>query len=397
TSTQTGSVHPDMAAALFAKVSGYLKEQSVDIGSKVKEGQVLAAIDDPEVVKEADRAAAALEQTKSMVVQAAARVKTAAADREAAAAAVQQAQADIERYTSTRKYREKELARYRALYQRNAVQQGVVEEEEEHYESAVAAEHSAQAAVVTAKAKLNSAAAAIEQAKADLAESRANVQVAEAMLAKAKVLVDYTKIIAPYDGVITLRSFWPGDFIRSAAEGNTVPLLNIVKTDKVRVVTYVPDRDVPYTDVGDEAEIRLDALPGEVFKGKVSRFSETEDPQSRTMRTEIDLPNPDGRLREGMYGIATIILQNNSSHLTVPSSAVTSRSEGGKASVYVVRDGKAHLAPITIGADDGIRVEVLTGLEADDAVVLNSGTASDGMAVVVTGPSKVASASSGAH
>jgi HlyD family secretion protein len=166
--------------------------------------------------------------------------------------------------------------------------------------------------------------------------------------------------------------------------------------DKVRVVTYVPDRDVPYTDVGDEAEIRLDALPGEVFKGKVSRFSETEDPQSRTMRTEIDLPNPDGRLREGMYGIATIILQDNSSNLTVPAAAVTGRSESGsKASVYIVRDGKAHKTPVTIGADDGIRVEVLTGLKVDAAVIRDSGMASDGMAVVVTEPSKVALASSG--
>ena len=135
----------------------------------------------------------------------------------------------------------------------------------------------------------------------------------------------------------------------------------------------------------------------EVRKGKVSRFSETENPQSRIMHTEIDRPNPDGRLREAMYGMATIILilEKNSSHLTVPASAVTSRSENGKASVYVVRDGEAHKTPVTIGADDGIRVEVLTGLKADDAVILDSGTVSDGMAVVVTEPSKVALASSG--
>jgi HlyD family secretion protein len=395
TSTQTGSVHPDEWADLFAKVSGFLKEQSVDIGSRVKKGQVLAVIDDPEVVKEADRAAAALEQTKATVATAEARIKAEEANREAAAASVKQAETEIERYAATRRYREKVLARYRGLYQRNAVDLGIVQEEQEHLDSAVANEHAAQAAVLTAKAKLLSADAAVEQAKADLVEAKANVQVAEAMLAKAQVLVAYTKIVAPYDGNITLRTFHTGAFIRSAAEGNTIPLLNIAKTDRVRVVTYVPDRDVPYTDVGDDAEIRLDALPGEVFKSKVSRFSETEDPQSRTMRTEIDLPNPDGRLREGMYGIATIVLQKNSSNLTVPASAVTSRSESGKASVYVVRDGKAHMTPITIGTDDGIRVEVLTGLKADDAVILNSGTASDGMAVVVTEPSKVASASSG--
>src|SRR5262249_14928911 len=150
--------------------------------------------------------------------------------------------------------------------------------------------------------------ARVKKAEADLTEAKANVAVAEAKLDKANVLVGYTTITSPYDGVITNRRFFEGDFIRSAAEGGSVPLLTVAAIDKVRVITQVPDSAVPYTDVGDNAEVTVDALPNEVFKGKVSRFSSSEDPSSRTMHTEIDLPNAKEKLRPGMYGIAKIIL-----------------------------------------------------------------------------------------
>jgi HlyD family secretion protein len=268
-------------------------------------------------------------------------------------------------------------------------------EEQERLNAAVEAERAAEAAVRKARTDLTTAKFRIEQAEAELFEAKAGVRVAEAGRAKANLMVAHTRIISPYDGVVIRRSFHPGDFIRTSDAGNNIPLLTVAQTDKMRVIIYVPDRDIPSLDRGDPTEIKLDALPGLTFRGKVSCFSETEDPQSRTMRTEIDLPNPDGRLREGMYGITAIILQDNSSNLTVPASAVTGRSENGKTSVYVVRDDKAHMTPITIGADDGIRVGVLTGLKADDVVILDSGMASDGMAVIVTEPSKMASASFG--
>jgi multidrug efflux pump subunit AcrA (membrane-fusion protein) len=99
------------------------------------------------------------------------------------------------------------------------------------------------------------------------------------------------------------------------------------------------------------------------------------------MRTEIDLMNPKNRLREGMYGIATIILEDSSQYLTVPTSALAGKSEGGKASVFLVRDGKAHQVPVKIGADDGLRVEIVSGLRPDDSVVLNGGYVADGVHV----------------
>ena len=281
TSTQTGSIHAFEEADLFAKISGYLKTLYVDYGDRVKRGQLLAEIDDPEVVKDAARAEAALNQSKAAVAQAEARVKTALADKKSADAAIEQAKADIDRYTSMKNYRQRVLKRHQELVAKQAIPQEVADEDEEHYEASLSAEKSSRAAELTARAQADSVQAKVDQSRADLAEAHAKVQVDEANLAKERVLVEYTRITSPYDGVVTKRNFFRGAFIRSAAEGNPVPLLTVARTDRVRVFTEVPDRDVPLVDVGDDAEVSLDALGSEVFKGKVSRFAETEDPTSR--------------------------------------------------------------------------------------------------------------------
>ncbi|GAC1473263.1 MAG: efflux RND transporter periplasmic adaptor subunit [Isosphaeraceae bacterium] len=381
TSTQTGSIHAYEEADLFAKVSGYLKVLHVDYGDRVKKGQLLAEIEDPEIIKDADRAAAALLQAKAAVKQAEARVTTAQADKKAADAGVDQAKADIDRYISMKKYRQRVLRRHKDLVAKQAIPQEVADEDEEHYEASVSAERSSRAAEVTARAHAAAAQAKVEQARADLAEAQANVQVDEANLAKARVLVEYTQITSPYEGVITRRNFFRGAFIRSASEGNNVPLLTVARTDRVRVVTEVPDRDVPFTDVGDQAEVTLDALGGEEFKGKVSRFAETEDPTSRTMHTEIDLPNPKNKIRPGMYGIAKIILDASTKSSTLPSSCLVGESRKGKADVFVIKDGEAHKTEIEVGADDGIRVEVVSGLTPQDVVIASTSTVSEGTPV----------------
>jgi RND family efflux transporter MFP subunit len=389
-STQPGSVHWFEAAELFAKISGYLKDQAVDIGMEVKQGDLLAVIDNPEVIEDAARAAATLLQVKAAVTQAEARVRTSEADLKTALALVKKAEADIARYTSTRRYREKELARYKGLLEKQAVPQQIVDEMEEHYESAIAAERSAEAEVFATKAKVTSSEAMIEQAKADLAEANANVAVAESNLSRAKVFVEYTRIVSPYNGIVTFRAFHRGDFIRSAEGGGETPILTVARTDKVRVVTHVPDRDVPYTNVGDKARLTLDALPDEAFEGTVTRFAATEDPQSRTMRTEVDLPNPSDRLREGMYGNLTLTLDDSTRNLTIPTACLAAKSGQG-ASVFVVRDGRVHATQVKTGADDGLRIEIVSGLKAEDEVALNPGQVADGVsAEPVLRPEKVA-------
>lgn len=380
---QIAAVHAFEAAELHAEVSGYLKSQSVDIGDQVKEGDVLAVIAAPDLDKAVEVASSELEHARANVKQAEAKLETAQAQREAAAANVNQAEADVEQFVATRKFREKERIRIRELAVSRAIEQKLVDEQEDRYESAVAAEHAALANVRTKKAELLAAVALVDSAKADLEEAKATVGVKTAALAKARVFVDYTKIVSPYTGVVTMRSFHRGDFIRAATGGGTTtPLLAVARTDPMRVVIMVPDRDVPYTDVGDAAEIRVDALPGQVFHGKVSRFAHSEDPADRTMRTEVDLPNPDNVLREGMYGGATIIVDPPSPRaFTVPASCLFD-PEQGKGMVYVVRDGKLHKTDITYGKDNGIDIEILSGLSADDEVVARyNGAIADGIPV----------------
>jgi len=149
----------------------------------------------------------------------------------------------------------------------------------------------------------------------------------------------------------------------------------------MRVVILVPDLDVPYVKRGDPAMIAIDALPGHPFEGKIARFANAENEQ-KLMRTEVDLPNPDNLLRDGMYGTATLRLEPPSSHLRIPSAALLEQDGQGHGAVYVVRDGKAHHLPIQVDRDDGREVEVVQGLAPDDQVIVRySGTMTEGLAV----------------
>ncbi len=161
-------------------------------------------------------------------------------------------------------------------------------------------------------------------------------------------------------------------------------MLAVARTDKMRVVVHLPDRDVPYLDRGDEAVLRFDAFGQEEFKGKVARYSEYEDSANRTMRTEIDLPNSDGRLREGMYGSVTILLEPPDNKLVIPSSALHKHTEAGSAEIFVVHADRAQRQTIQIRRDNGIRAEVTDGLSEQDQVVVSySGSLEDGEPVIV--------------
>lgn len=368
-SIQPGSVIGFESAQLFAKIAGYLKFQPVDIGSVVKRGQVLAEIDSPELFRDADHAKAAVDQSKAAVAQAEAHVLTAQAEQEAAEATVKQSEAEVDRAAAARSFREKQYQRIKQLFDEKSIDGRLVDEKIDEMEAARAAEHAAQAAVATAKAQVSASKAKVEQAKSDLANAKAQVEVAEATLAKANVFVDYTKIVSPYDGVVTKRNFFLGDFIRSADQGGLVPLLAVNRTDVMRVVVQIPDRDVPYTNVGDPADVEIDALPGKKFVAKVSRIADSEDPETRTMRIEVDLPNKEGLLRQGMYGRVTVHLERSGSLLSVPTSSVVVGNDLTKTAVFVVKNGVAHLTPVILGVDNGVRVEVLQGLQPTDAVV----------------------------
>ena len=368
-------------AALYAKVSGYLVRQAADIGDRVKQGDLLAEVDVPELFKAVDQAQAAVAQAQAKTQQAKAFVSSAEADQLSVAARLQQVEADLPKFTADRTYRQKEFARISDLARNQVVDRKLVDEQQQQVDATTAAERAAEAAIATAKADLAASRAKVEQARADVQAAVADVQAAEADLARARVMADYTRIVSPYDGVITLRSFHDGDFIRSAAEGGTVPVLAVDRTDLIRVVIMVPDLDVPYVDAGDPAEIRFDALRGRSFAGKVARFASSENAQ-KLMRTEVDLPNPDGLLRDGMYGTASLHLEPASKNLTIPSTCLIEQSSAGQGAVYLVVDGKVRRRPVVVVADDGGTAEIADGLKPDDRVIARyNGTIAEGLAV----------------
>jgi RND family efflux transporter MFP subunit len=371
TTHQPGTVQAFEQARLHAEVSGYLKTEAVDIGDHVQKGQVLIEIEVPELVKKRDRAAAGVDQANARVNLAQARVASAEADLKAAQAKVVQANATAKSARAWRTFREKQLKRMQDLFALKSIDERLVDESQDQAEAAAETERSARAAVSTAEAEEEAARAKIKQAEADVASAHADVKVAQAELAEAQVQVDFASIRSPYDGYITQRSLLPGDFVRAGTEGSGgTPLLTVERTDKMRVVVQVPDRDVPYCQPGDPAVVEIDALPGKKFDAKVARIARAEDPQSKLMHVEIDVANPKGEIRQGMYGWVTIVLDTEAEQLSVPSGCLVGKAQKGHGSVYVVRDGRARLVPVLLGMDNGELVAVEKGLTAQDEVIL---------------------------
>jgi RND family efflux transporter MFP subunit len=131
--------------------------------------------------------------------------------------------------------------------------------------------------------------------------------VAKADLERVAALLQYARIVAPFDGVVTQRTVSPGD-LAAPPRGRDAPLFTVARVDMVRVVVAVPDAHAARVRVGVDAAVRLDALPGQVFKGKVSRLAGALDPTKRTLRVEIDLPNRDGKLLPGVHGHVVLML-----------------------------------------------------------------------------------------
>lgn len=368
--TQPATVRAFDFEELYAKVSGYLVHQKVDIGSQVKRGDMLAEIDAPELLKEEQHAAAALEQAKSQVRQMHAHVAAAKAELDAARIVVDQKQAEVKRARANLSYREKQYGRIKELADYKSVDQRLVDEQFDHFESAQAWKDSSVAGVQAAMADIESKKAKVAQAEADLDAAKANVDVAAAALQKAQVFVEFTRIRSHYNGIVTARNFHEGDFIRSADKGGALPLLVVQRRDLMRVVINVPDVDAPFCDPGDPVDFSISTLPDLKFRCKIDRISYSQDQRSRTMRVEADLRNDKGSVRDGMYGEATIHLRSGiETAVRVPSTAL--RRDGGKVIAFVVRDGAIEPVHVTVGTDTGSEAEVLSGLTVNDQVVLH--------------------------
>lgn len=368
-SVQVGSVEAD-EVLLQAKVSGYLKAQYVNIGATVQEGDVLAVIDVPELEKLVQRNGALVEQAEARVKQMKAKVTATKADVDAAHAEVIHADAQARAATAWVSYRGAVYLRMKELAAAKNIEQRIEDESKQQYESARESERAARAAIIKAQAAAHAFGAKVLLAEADVEEAKANVKVAQAEYERTTEQFKFATIVAPFDGHITERRLVEGAFVRSAAEGGAAQtIFAIQRPDRMRVVVQIPDSDVPFASKDKPAFVELDAFPGAKFEAKISRVAKTEDVKTRLMHVEIDLPNKDGTIRQGMFGKVTIFLDKMSKQLSVPSSCLAGKSKARKGAVFVVRDGKAFLTKVRFGMDNGSRVEVF-GLQDTDRVIL---------------------------
>lgn len=395
---QPGSCEPIEFADLYSKVSGFLIEQQVDIGDAVKVGQVLARVAVPENEKQLKQDEADVARAEARRDQMKAAISTAQADLGSAKAAIALAEADKKSKDSYRAFREKQRDRIRDLAARQAVDVKLAEEHEDLYQAAFSADLVAGEAIGAAKQKELGARARVEQAHGDLRYADAELASAKARLERTQVLVDYATIRSPYTGVVSKRNFHPGDFVRSAdSGGDRMPVLAVERTDVMRVVVQVPERDVPFVDRGDPAIVEFDALPGVVYKSQgdtkveVSRLASSEDSHTRMMRTEVHLKNADGKVRRGMYARVTLMLQVGSSGACrLPSTALTGKADGGKGFVRVVRNSAAQFIPVVYGADNGSEVEILSGLDPSDRIIVRTSAPLENGTSVVASEAKAA-------
>src|SRR5579871_236453 len=202
-----------------------------------------------------------------------------------------------------------------------------------------------------------------KQAQANLASADANVR-------RLEQLEGFKKVYAPFSGVITRRNVDPGALINAGAGASGRELFDMARVDPLRVYTSVPQAYAPYIKVGGETYVTLQEFPGQRFKARIARTAEAIDTNTRTLLTEVDVPNKDGRLLPGSFGEVHFSVGSNVDKVTVPVNAMLFRAQGAQIAV-VGPDNKIELRPINIGRDYGTTLEILGGVSISDEVVVN--------------------------
>ncbi|HXF12703.1 MAG TPA: efflux RND transporter periplasmic adaptor subunit [Terriglobales bacterium] len=219
-------------------------------------------------------------------------------------------------------------------------------------------------------------------------QGEANLNAADANVRRLEQLESFKHIYAPFSGVITTRNTDVGSLVNAGNGGPTQQLFVIAQIDPIRVYVNVPEVDSPSIHKGVKVDIEVPALVGQHFTGSVVRTADAIDPATRTLNTEIDVPNPKGQLLPGSYAQVHLALKEQVQRLTVPSNALLFRAEGPRAAV-VGAGSKVQLRPVAIGRDFGNTVEIISGLESSDAVVVSpSDSLENGQVVRVAQGSK---------
>jgi RND family efflux transporter MFP subunit len=296
---------------VYARANGYVRKWRVDIGAKVKKSDVLAELDLPDIDEELGQAQASAAQANAGIAQA-------------------KAQLELARATDQR---------YQALRPSGVVSQQEVDQSH--------ASHDAQQANLMA-------------AEAAHASAEANVR-------RLSDLKNFGTLVAPFDGVVTLRSAEVGQLVSSGMAGQ--PLFKVAEVDIVRVFVRVPQLYAQGILVGMDAPTEIREMPGHVFPGKVVRTANELDIATRTLRTEIDIPNAEGSLIAGMYAEISFNVKRQDQPIYVPSTAVLFNASGTRAAV--VRENVVHWVKVDIVADLGDRLAIGTGLGEGDVIAVN--------------------------
>ena len=342
-----GTVEGYEQTKLMSRIEGYVGGVLVDIGDAVTKGQTLAQLDVPEVLAE-------VEQRRQQLIKA-------QKDVDIREAEVHQARSMLAEQQSLLGLRQTELARMNNLVEGGALQQEKLDE--------------AQYAYDLAKAAITRCEADIDAAQAHVGGAQAEVGVARADLQQSEALASYTKIVAPYDGLITERRVDPGAFVRPAGGDGAEPLFEIAQVDRVRVVLFIEMKHAAEIDEDDTVLIEgIQGLPNQQIEARIARYAKSFQAGSRMMRAEIDLENPPDqatgrrRLQPGDYGMVTIALERHHAIPSVPLSAVGTR-DGSHYVMVVEDDHRCSLRTVEVAITENDLAGLSQGVELGERVV----------------------------
>lgn len=358
---QPGSIQAFEETVLYAKFPGYIQtlsadpakasrtayDKSIDIGSRVKARQVLAELSVPELDEDFKQKQALVRQSEAEVIQAKKAVAATTAGIASSKASVAEMKAGLSRTQANFDRWESEAARATKLVADGVIDRQSRDETVNQFKSAGAARAESLAKVASAEAAVAKAEADRDKATADVTASEAKLDVAKADVRRVEALRAYTRIKAPFDGVVTRRAANTGDFVQADGKHG---LFAVARIDPVRVVVHVPEADAELVTVGQSMTFALQALPAANTSGAVTRTSWSLEPGSRTLRTEVDLPNADGKIRPGMYVTAKLTVEMPDAW-SVPAAAVGKVNDENV--IYLAENDKAVRVAVQLLRGDG--------------------------------------------
>lgn len=388
-----GRVEAYEVTPLYAKATGYVMTIPVDVGDKIRgpqgdePGTLLCELQVPELKEELSQKVAAVAQANAEVLQSDASVKVAEAAVRSADAKVAESKAAVDREESLYARWDSEFQRVSQLAESGAVTQRVADETRAQRDAADAGRKEVAAHIVSVEAQQQQVAADLEKAKADAVAARSRLAVAEADQRRVAAMLNYTLIRAPFDGVVVERNIHTGHLVH-AGVSSPQPLFIVMRTDPVRVMIDVPEVDAVLITPNTKVEIKIPSLPGTSHVATVTRSSWSLNTTSRTMSTEVHLPNAEHAWRPGQYVQAKLTTAEIENALSLPRSAIVIQDK--QAYCFAVTDnGKVVRLPLSLGLQAGTDVEIRDGLSGNEQVIsVNASAFREGQVVEAIPPAQ---------